>query len=347
MKPDRTNYEIWLIDYLNRNLDDNQVKQLMSFLEENPDIKEEFYELAQYNVKPGINSFPNKDKLKKSFSDLNQSQFEYLCVASSEDDLSEEQIAELEEIVAQNPENKKTYDLIHKIKLYAPDVEYKRKNFLKKLTTAQKVIRFSFIGLSAAAAITTMVLILKPAVINDINNVASVVSNPVKDTTVLITYSYIYAKSNPKKESRINILPVETEVQSPELFPSDSAVTLPIVRQISIALIDFRQEVILNEKPASSTLVAMKTNIPIPVIDDESGFNEFIAGLFREKIFKSEIPAKGSLKAYEIADAGITGLNKLLGWQMTLKKNIDEKGELKSLYFSSKILKFNAPVKKI
>jgi hypothetical protein len=361
MKPDRTNYEIWLIDYLDGNLDNNQVRQLMSFLEENPDLKEEFYEIAQYNVKPGNNSYPDKDKLKKSSSALNQLQFEYLCVASSENDLSEEQTAELEEILTQNPENKKTYDLIHKTKLFAPDVEYKRKNSLKKLTATQKAIRFSFIGLSAAAAITSMVLILKPVVTNDIYRVASVASNPGKDTTVIITNSYPVAENNPKEESRKSILPVsknillkdqktvpvETEFQPQELFPSDSSVTVPNVQPIGIALIDFRQEVILIEKPVSGTLVAMKTNIPIPVLNDEPGFNEFIARLFREKIFKSEIPAKGSLKAYEIADAGITGLNKLLGWQMTLKKNIDEKGELKSLYFSSKILKFNAPVKKI
>jgi hypothetical protein len=31
---------------------------------------------------------------------------------------------------------------------------------------------------------------------------------------------------------------------------------------------------------------------------------------------------------------------------MALDEKKDEKGELKSLYFSSKILKFNAPIKK-
>ena len=44
--------------------------------------------------------------------------------------------------------------------------------------------------------------------------------------------------------------------------------------------------------------------------------------------------------------AGVTGLNKLFGWQMALDKKNDENGQPKSVYFSSKILKFNAPVKK-
>jgi hypothetical protein len=51
------------------------------------------------------------------------------------------------------------------------------------------------------------------------------------------------------------------------------------------------------------------------------------------------------LKGYEFAEAGVSGLNKLLGWEMALDKNNDNNGELKSIYFSSKILKFKAPVK--
>ena len=48
----------------------------------------------------------------------------------------------------------------------------------------------------------------------------------------------------------------------------------------------------------------------------------------------------------DLAKAGITGLNKLLGWEMSLQKNTDESGDIKSYYFSSRLLKFKAPVKK-
>ena len=52
------------------------------------------------------------------------------------------------------------------------------------------------------------------------------------------------------------------------------------------------------------------------------------------------------LKSYEIAEAGIEGINKLLGWDMALVRTNDDSGELKSLYFSSRLIKFNAPVRK-
>jgi len=84
-----------------------------------------------------------------------------------------------------------------------------------------------------------------------------------------------------------------------------------------------------------------------PVYDDErSRLSRFIARTFREKILKEKKISDEPLKTYEVAEAGIDGLNKLLGWQMALVKTNDEAGELKSVYFSSKALKFNAPVRK-
>ena len=61
---------------------------------------------------------------------------------------------------------------------------------------------------------------------------------------------------------------------------------------------------------------------------------------------KENVYDNSPLKSYEIAEAGISGLNKLLGWQMALSTSNDENGDVKSVYFSSKMLKFNVPVKK-
>ncbi|MGC1391224.1 MAG: hypothetical protein WA816_09315, partial [Bacteroidales bacterium] len=73
---------------------------------------------------------------------------------------------------------------------------------------------------------------------------------------------------------------------------------------------------------------------------------KFIARTFREKILKEKTAKDSPLKIYEIAEAGVAGLDKLLGWQMALDEKKDSNGELRSVYFSSKILKFNAPIKK-
>lgn len=48
MQIDRSNYEIWLIDWLDENLNEIQIEQLQLFLRDNPDLKEEIEELTTF-----------------------------------------------------------------------------------------------------------------------------------------------------------------------------------------------------------------------------------------------------------------------------------------------------------
>ena len=116
MKIDRSNYEIWLIDWLDGNLSDPQVEQLKAFLIENPELREEFHELNMFSLKPSEKSFPHKDHLKKSTADLSRSHFEYLCVAYLEKDLSADQQTELRESIDQDPEKRRSFELIQTMK---------------------------------------------------------------------------------------------------------------------------------------------------------------------------------------------------------------------------------------
>jgi hypothetical protein len=79
--------------------------------------------------------------------------------------------------------------------------------------------------------------------------------------------------------------------------------------------------------------------------DGRSKIGMFITKTIREK-FLREKSVDRPLKGYELAKAGVEGLNKLMGWEMALDERKDLEGNLKSVYFSSKLLKFNAPVKK-
>ena len=339
MIPDRTNYEIWLIDYLDGHLDLRQVEQLMSFLDENPDIKEEFNEISQYSVKPCNDSFLHKNSLSKSFSDISESQLEYLCVAAMENDLSETQTTELNEIIADSQDKRKTYELIRKIKLVAPEVEFRKKFKLRKPTVAQRIVRFSAIGLSAAAIIAILIMLYNLPVNNIVeDNSRLAVINSKDSNAVLInplkTAANIIAEE--KKETINNPLKIISSLQktiSDEMksFNSVSSITdspgdNTVIQPVIISRIDFKQNVNLVERSFAGTLVPITTpDITFSGTGEKPGLNEFIAKTFREKILKSNNPEQGQIKVYEIADAGINGLNKLLGWQMSLQKNKDEK----------------------
>ncbi len=376
MKPDRSNYEIWLIDYLDGNLDKNQVDQLMLFLDENPDIKEESDSLLTINIKPVPYSYKFKNSLKRKESDISEKQFEYLCISAAENDLSETQLAELQEIIAVNPYKRKILDYYKRAVLVAPDLKFTNKSRLRKLSGAQKIIRLSFIGLSAAAGIGVLVTLFnmvgKKEEIN-LPKVSSVLksdsskteeTSPLppskgeyKNSTLLIASTEEVTSALPPSKGdakNSTLLIASTEEVTSALPPSkgESKNSTPATSAegelvpVNIAKLDFKHDVQMDTDIPWNVPVIKEITIQSPGITEKPGFNNLIAKLFREKILKHKTPESGSLKAYEIADAGIIGLNKLFGWQMSLKENRNEKGELTSLYFSSRILKFNAPVKK-
>ena len=108
-------------------------------------------------VSSGI-SFPEKQHLQKSVSEISPSQFEYLCAAYFENDLSVSQLTELKEIIDKYPDKRETYYLIQKTRLAPPVITFKHKRNLLKRTGLQKAIRLSVIGLSAAAAIALIII---------------------------------------------------------------------------------------------------------------------------------------------------------------------------------------------
>ena len=158
MQIDRSNYEIWFIDWLDGNLNSLQVEHLKQFLNENPDLREEYNDLTPVNLVSPVISFWNKEHMKKSPSDILPSQFEYLCAAYLENDLSDDQQTELKEIIDLYADKKKTFDQVQNTRLAPPEISYKHKSRLLKRTAFQKVIRLSVMGLSAAAAIALIII---------------------------------------------------------------------------------------------------------------------------------------------------------------------------------------------
>jgi len=130
-------------------------------------------------------------------------------------------------------------------------------------------------------------------------------------------------------------------------LPDDSLMRITANQQMTVRKVPVYTRVDLGKGIVSNTLVASNQIINIPEPGDErSKAGKFISKTFREKILKEKAPHDAPLKGFEIAEAGVAGLNKLFGWQMALDMKNDDNGQPKSVYFSSKILKVNAPVKK-
>ena len=160
MQIDKSNYEIWLIDWLDGKLDDLQIHQLQSFLRENPDLSEANEDLGIFMLKPSEETFKHKNHLKRTVVNLTDSQFDYLSAAYLENDLIPDQIIELNEAISADRGKRSSFELMQKMKLIPAATTYAGKHRLRKRTTAGKIIRLSFIGLSAAAVVAIGLFII-------------------------------------------------------------------------------------------------------------------------------------------------------------------------------------------
>ena len=362
MKPDRSNYEIWFIDWLDGKLTGPEEELLIAFLKENPDLQDELKDLELVTLASPEYDFRNKEVLFRSAGDLSDSQFDYLCISNLENDITPGQKAELNEIISSDEQKRKRYDQYQKIRLRPTAEVFRRKSSLKRLTVARGYIRLAFIGLSAAAAILLLVISVFSArrVKDPLEN--SIVQNVTIDTIYLQPQSPVLRV----EETTTGTLPEVNRVVAATEKISAADIAL---QKTADSVIDITQVAAVNEPeryeplamvsvttPSELTVSGSKNSflirtyrpkyVPEFIEDNRSNVDRFIARFFHQRIMRDTIMPERPVERFELASAGITGINKLLGWEMTLHRNTDEKGEVKSYVFTSSLLKFNAPVRR-
>jgi hypothetical protein len=114
----RRNYERFLIDFADGTLSLEQHAQVVLFLEQNPDIAEEFEGINEIEIKPLDSRCENIDSLKKSILQplvINNENYEHYFIAYHEGDLTDEEKAQVDEYIALNEELEKEFLLFQKI----------------------------------------------------------------------------------------------------------------------------------------------------------------------------------------------------------------------------------------
>jgi hypothetical protein len=138
MKINRENYEAYFLDYHEGQLSHDMVKEVLCFVELNPDLKNEFDEFEAVSlVMDQEITFEKKTSLKKNqvfaTSQVNELNYEEYLVGETEGLLSTDEQASLDEFVAINPQfekDRRLYSLTH----LAPEmgVVFDSKESLKK-----------------------------------------------------------------------------------------------------------------------------------------------------------------------------------------------------------------------
>lgn len=184
------NYEAYFLDYHENKLDAAATAELMLFLGQHPQLKEEFESYKHVSLEPTAISFGDKDSLRKFNSPVNPNNFDEIAAQAVDGTLSLELQHELEKFTGLNPNYAKELELYNKTRL-TPDlaVIFDNKEDLKRST---RVVRPTALYWSAAAAVILLVsayfLFRPPVKINDVvthNNIAPIVDTSHKTATTV------------------------------------------------------------------------------------------------------------------------------------------------------------------
>ena len=154
---DLNNYEIFVIDYLDGKLTPNMEEELMNFLNQYPDLKDEVEGLGLAILEPIEISADFKQHLKKTpihqVGNIDELNYETRFIASHEHDLNESEKEQLTQFLALNPQLLEEYKL-HCELFLQPDYSlvYHNKESLKKHR------RIPVFTISAVAASLTILL---------------------------------------------------------------------------------------------------------------------------------------------------------------------------------------------
>ena len=113
-KINRGNYEVFLIDFLEENLDSETHAQVLFFLENNPDIAEEFNGISDFDIQECYASYDEKEDLKRRFEKnilINADNYEHYFIAYHEGDLSADEKIQVEDFIDNNPSLNKDFEL--------------------------------------------------------------------------------------------------------------------------------------------------------------------------------------------------------------------------------------------
>lgn len=133
----RSNYEQYVIDYLEGKLSEPDRTIFELFLTKNPDLKDEIEDLEQAVLTPSQEIYASKSSLKKksiaAVNSINEDNYEEFFIGSLEGDLSNNEKDDLDKFLKKNSELLSEFKLFQQLRL-TPDTSIKlsNKNSLKK-----------------------------------------------------------------------------------------------------------------------------------------------------------------------------------------------------------------------
>jgi len=165
------NYESFLLDYFENNLESSLKSELELFLNKHPEIKDRLSDFEIIHCSPEIVIYPHKEKLLKSETSetIGINYLDYLCIADIENDITEDEKNDLTNLLKRNPQYLETYRKYKKTKLIPDEsIVFRAK---KQLHKNNFPVIFNIVGNVAAAIIVLYMGVSQSGFFKDTNSI--------------------------------------------------------------------------------------------------------------------------------------------------------------------------------
>lgn len=344
MNINRENYEIYFIDYFDGKLNPAETAGLMLFLEQNPELREEFEDFENVSLTPEEVVFPAKEKLKKKdilpVAGIHAENYERFFIACHEGDLLETEKSQLREFLNLNPSLQKDFEAYGKVFL-KPDenILYPGKKSLKKYPFAfRKLIYYA----SSAAALILMLIgfyffFLRetpPETYVKSPKIVKLEKNPTFHLQQSNRENDLRAEINPRTEITEISNPVIISEKADIFTMQAGLINEPVENKSIDGLIPriLYQRFENNLQPAGFEQFYAEDRKEKSLLGKVIGnaFNS-IASVFESNVEELELDRVSKINFWDIAEAGISGYNTLADRDVIMVRQLDKHGNLKSV----------------
>ncbi len=337
----RANYEQFFLDFHEAALDTATGKELYAFLDQNPDLREEFESFVELKIEPELNiTLLNKARLHRS--EINDRNYLTRLIAFLENDLDENGKGSTEKYIKEHPEVAKELEILRKTRIQ-PDysVIFRAKSNLKK---ESKVIVFSKTFYRTAAIAASLIILLLSYFVFIISKQESVITKQEKQTEtpalveikrpaiiqtqkedhVLISGQKSQTDSNaPKNFESIQKLADQTpqKYQNVELLKETQPATQQMTQSVPDRHETMRKEFPVLSDPLNTLAETVNAKNESPVIEATDLSSVFS----REELAELGVTSQATenvktLNAWDIAETGVEKLGNVIGTKMELDK---------------------------
>ena len=353
MKIDRNNYETFFIDYLDGVLSPDLISELLLFIDENPDLKEELIDLDTVPLMADETvQYCSKQLLKKksilSVGPINELNYQEYMIGSVEGDLSVTESRLLDRFVLRNPQVAWEWEQFKSTRLVPdPKVVYPGKSHLRRNPFRVSYIRPLYYITGAAAGLLALLLVIhpfqkkEPYVAEVKTGTPELISDtlPVKIPEVVYTTSgFIEPQVNQQHPS---VISEEVPVMENPVNMPISPIT-PVHKGLHYQLINTSfqpaRQLISNERNLYSQVLPYLTasdqyTLSPSMKDKNRSFDSFgeLAMNKVKEIFSGKSgdnKRRPDINLWTLADFGVAGINQLTDSELHIQRIKNEEGKI-------------------